>query len=98
RVEALAVDQAVDLHVARLVRGQDVEDRRRRVDRVAPHPRPRGVGADAVGAQLRAHGAVASALHLGRGRLTEDGEVAGEQLRAGAGDAAQAVEVGGDLL
>ena len=56
------------------------------------------MGAAAVGRDVDAEGAVASALDLGVGRLGQDREVGGEQLGPVGGEAAQPVECGLDLL
>ena len=68
------------------------------VDRVAAHPRPRGVRALAVEVRLEHDHALATGLHPRVGGLEQHREVAVEQLGLLLEDAAEAVEPVGDLL
>jgi len=97
-VQALAVAQPVHLGLPGDVAGQQVEDGARLVDRVAPHPGARGVRPRARHGDLCAQRALAAALDLAAGRLHQHGEVAGEQVRAAAGQPQQPVAFGFDLL
>jgi len=68
------------------------------VDGVVAEPRAPRVGRAAGRGDLEAAGALAAALDGGARGLHEDGEVGGEDGRVDPGDAAEAVEVAGDLL
>jgi hypothetical protein len=98
RVHALAVGQAVDLDLGRLVGREPLQQVAGRVDRVAAHPGPGRVGAVAAQHDVGAHGALAAGLDGGVGRLHQHGEVPGQPVRVVAHDPAQTVLVGLDLL
>jgi len=97
-VQALVVAQAVDFRLAGRVPAQHVEDGGGVVNGVAAHPRPRGVRSLAGHGDLGPQRALAAALDLGRTRLHQHGEVAGQELRAVAAQPQQPVAVGRDLL
>ena len=98
-VEALAVDEPVDLDGRGLVRG---EPRRAPARACGSALSPTQLRAEcarsAVGAELDAEVAVAAALDLPVRRLAEDREVAREQVGPVAREPPEAVELGGDLL
>jgi hypothetical protein len=97
-VQALVIPQPFHLGLPGGIGGQQVEDGARLVDRVTPHPGPRGVRPPARDGNLGAQRALAPSLDLAGRRLHQDREVAGQQFRARTGQAQQAVAFGSDLL
>ena len=81
RLDRLPVGAAVDRRGPGLVGGQGVEDRTEAMDRVATHPRASGVGSGTGQVDLDPQRSLATGLDQALGRLTQDGAVAGQQVR-----------------
>ena len=80
-LERLAVPTAVHHGFAVRVRLEGRQQGAKTVHRVSPHPRPGGVGPDPGEGHLKTHRALASGLDCAGGRLSQDGDVAGQQFR-----------------
>src|SRR5699024_2963873 len=98
RRQRLLVVESVDGHGTRLVRGQSGQYLGCGVDGVAAHEGPGRVGPHTRGGDVDAHRAVAAASDRGVRGFAEDREVTGQPVRVVAGDPAESVERGVDLL
>ena len=97
-VEALAVDEPVDLDRPRLVAREQGEGGCERVNRVLAHPGAGRVGAAACRAELDAQRAIAAALNDGVRGFAENREVGREQVGVRAREPAEAVELARNLF
>ena len=92
RVQAFAVDQAVNFDLVWGVSGEFREHLARLVNGVSAHPRSGAVRLYPASGHGCAHGAVASTFDLSRTRFTEHGELGVQKSGTVAADSTEAVE------
>ena len=80
RVEPFAVGETIHHQRFALVSCERREDRREVVNGVVAAPRAGRMRRQTLRCDVEPHGAVAATLDMGRGRLTEDGEVGGQPI------------------